>query len=88
MGYTYSRLFDIPKGYVLKPCPHCGYHKFMMEAHRIREGRTDEHEEFQVVCLNCSSFGPNDLGVSGAVDMWNMRRTPEEAAKLFDGQDI
>jgi hypothetical protein len=57
----------------LKPCPFCAYDKARIEKWEVGEGR-GKHVEYAVVCENCGCFGPNDLGWSGAVEMWNMRR--------------
>ena len=52
-----------------KKCPFCGYTKT-----RIEDWPVGDHTEYAVMCLNCGAFGPNDLGRSGAIESWNMRR--------------
>lgn len=52
-----------------KPCPFCA-----SESLRIEELPAGNHKEFAVMCQNCGAFGPNDLGQSGAVEMWELRR--------------
>ena len=53
-----------------KPCPFCASPKT-----RIDEWPVALHTEYAVACENCGATGPYDLGVSGAIEMWNMRRT-------------
>ena len=52
-----------------KPCPFCA-----STDNRIEEVPASGHMEYAVMCENCGAFGPNDLGQSGAVEMWDMRR--------------
>jgi hypothetical protein len=54
-------------------CPFCAYTKHRVESWTVGESR-GQHTEYAVMCLNCGAFGPNDLGESGAVEGWNMRR--------------
>ncbi len=56
----------------LKPCPFCAYTKTRIESWEIASN--SPHTEYAVMCENCGAFGPNDLGKSGAMAMWNMRR--------------
>ena len=51
-----------------KPCPFCACPNVRIES--WERG----HTEYAVMCLNCGAFGPNDLGKSGAVEAWDMRR--------------
>ena len=50
-------------------CPFCAY-----DHSRIETLDAGDHAEYAVMCANCGAFGPNDLGKSGAVEAWNMRR--------------
>ena len=50
-----------------KPCPFCASRDIVCEQTEIGEG-------WIVWCRNCGCFGPNDLGWSGAIEMWNLRR--------------
>jgi len=50
-----------------KPCPFCASKDIVCE-------QTDVGEGWLVWCRNCGCFGPNDLGWSGAIEMWNLRR--------------
>lgn len=52
-----------------KKCPFCAYTGNRIEAWEVRG-----HIEYAVMCLNCGALGPNDLGKSGAVEMWDIRR--------------
>ena len=52
-----------------KPCPFCGVLNPSVEEEKI-----DAHREWSVYCMNCGAKGPSDLGASGAVEMWNLRR--------------
>ena len=56
-----------------KPCPFCAYAKNRIE--KVVVGRTTMHYEFYVTCENCGATGPCDLERSGAIEMWNLRRT-------------
>lgn len=64
-------------------CPFCGYDQTRIETYKVRD-----HYEYAVMCLNCRAFGPNDLGKSGAVEMWNMRRKkyPPDTARSEEQQ--
>lgn len=53
-------------------CPFCAYDKTRVESWQTEA--PDKHTEYAVLCLNCGAFGPNDLGRSGAIEAWNMRR--------------
>ena len=53
-----------------KPCPFCASPKT-----RIDEWSVALHTEYAGACEHCGATGPYDLGVSGAIEMWNMRRT-------------
>lgn len=55
-----------------KPCPFCGVLNPSIEQAAV--GTLDRHFEYFVVCENCGATGPSDLGKSGAVEMWNLRR--------------
>lgn len=50
-----------------KSCPFCASRNLFCEQTEIGEG-------WIVWCGNCGCFGPNDLGWSGAIEMWNLRR--------------
>ena len=52
-----------------KPCPFCAY-----DGVRFENLNAETHLEYSVMCTNCGAFGPNDLGKSGALEMWNLRR--------------
>ncbi len=54
-----------------KPCPFCASENLSVELLQVMG-----HNEYAVMCKNCGSFGPNDLGKSGAVEMWDLRRVP------------
>jgi len=56
-----------------KPCPFCASN--MAEFTSWFTAGADRHREFAIMCTNCGTIGPSDLGKSGAVEMWNMRRT-------------
>lgn len=59
----------------LKPCPFCGKNMQRREAWTVKTNTP--HQENAIVCGNCGAQGPNDLGWSGAEEMWNLRREPE-----------
>ena len=65
----------------MKPCPFCASTDVWVESWAINSG--DRHLEYAVSCRNCGGSGPNDLGKSGAVEMWDMRRT--EFPKPYTG---
>ena len=50
-----------------KSCPFCASRDLVCEQTEIGEG-------WIVWCGNCGCFRPNDLGWSGAIEMWNLRR--------------
>lgn len=52
-----------------KQCPFCAY-----DGARFEQLDAGSHKEYAVMCTNCGAFGPNDLGRSGALEMWNLRR--------------
>jgi len=56
-----------------KPCPFCAYLKTRVDSYTSSFGH--HITECAVACENCGATGPYDLGVSGAIEMWNMRRT-------------
>lgn len=56
-----------------KECPFCASPDSRIESWVVTIAR-DTHMEFAVLCKNCGALGPNDLGESGAVEGWNMRR--------------
>jgi len=55
-------------------CPFCASDLTRIESWVIGKGLPSEHKEHAVMCLHCGAMGPNDLGKSGAIEMWNMRR--------------
>lgn len=57
-----------------KPCPFCAYTKVGFNTWPIEFRSKLHHTEYTVWCKNCGAEGPNDLGMSGAVEMWNLRR--------------
>ena len=57
----------------MKPCPFCGHDIIKLES-----WQNYDHTEYAGICQNCGAQGPNDLGTSGATEMWDMRR-PEDA---------
>jgi len=61
------------KIYVPIQCPFCASPHSRIEKNVV--GRTTMHYEYYVTCEYCGAVGPTDLGESGAVEMWNLRRT-------------
>jgi len=61
-----------------KPCPFCASTDLRFIAWVVGTGN-NTHREHAVQCDNCGANGPNDLGESGAIEMWNMRREPQPA---------
>lgn len=57
-----------------KPCPFCAYTKVGFNAWPVNAHGLFSHTEYTVYCKNCGAEGPNDLGKSGAVEIWNLRR--------------
>ena len=57
-----------------KPCPFCAYTKNRIEKNAVLHTNS-QHYEYYVTCENCGACGPTDLGESGAIEMWNLRRT-------------
>lgn len=64
-----------------KPCPFCACPDTRIEA--IPAGN---HTEYAVMCTNCGAYGPNDLGRSGACEMWDMRRTAWPPSQWVDDE--
>ena len=61
-----------------KPCPFCA-------SDDIRCSLNNREKGWVCWCKNCGAIGPNDLGWSGAIEMWNMRRLLEtENQKLLE----
>ncbi len=61
-----------------KRCPFCASRSLKCEDIGIGES-------WICWCGNCGAIGPNDLGWSGAIEMWNMRRLLEtENEKLLE----
>ena len=56
-----------------KPCPFCASN--MTELTSWFTAGADRHREFAIMCAHCGTIGPSDLGKSGAIEMWNLRRT-------------
>lgn len=56
----------------LLPCPFCACAGIKITRYIVGQGAT-QHDEYQAMCSNCGACGPNDLGKSGASEMWNMR---------------
>lgn len=54
-----------------KSCPFCA-------SKDIKCGDADIGEGWVCWCANCGAIGPNDLGWSGAIEMWNMRRLHDQ----------
>ena len=52
-----------------KPCQFCGVLNTSIEDRLV-----GTHSEYWIMCENCGATGPSDLGASGAVAMWNLRR--------------
>ena len=57
-----------------KPCPFCASPQSRIEHWDVWNNPQFRHTEYAVTCENCGACGPNDLGESGAVEMWNLRR--------------
>lgn len=59
----------------LKPCPFCAARdQVKLDSWTVRENTNSPHTEWAVTCGNCGACGPNDVGASGAREMWNLRR--------------
>ena len=58
----------------LKQCPFCASANVELQHWTVRDNGGRYHWEYAIVCGNCGAFGPSDLGESGAIEMWNMRR--------------
>ena len=66
------------------PCPFCACPKVKVESYSVFPGTPGGHVEYVVECRNCGAIGPSDLGISGAEEMWNLRRTEmPEATKEY-----
>ena len=64
-------------GYDLDNCPFCGSDD--VHFGKSYEGMT---RWFFVECWKCLASGPTDLGISGAVELWNKRvRSVDNATK-------
>lgn len=75
----------------MKPCPFCASTDTEIDKRAVTRflGNFDHYEYF-VTCLNCGATGPNDLGESGAIEMWDMRRlqTEAETALAFTNRQL
>ena len=60
-----------------KQCPFCASRNLKCEERDIGEG-------WVCWCANCGAIGPNDLGWSGAIESWNMRRPMDEVMKHIE----
>jgi hypothetical protein len=69
-----------------KPCPFCGVLNPSINSREIGTG-AGAHWEYWVTCENCGATGPSDLGKSGSVAMWNLRREydPNHPNNVFAG---
>ena len=56
-----------------KPCPFCASPRNRIDNDLSTSGKSPTY--VWVICENCAACGPSDLGKSGAIEMWNMRRT-------------
>ena len=56
-----------------KPCPFCASPKNRIDYDSVVSGKPPMY--VWVICENCGACGPSDLGKSGAIEMWNLRRT-------------
>jgi len=61
----------------LKPCPFCGKGNAILDLWPI-ESIGISRTEYSVKCQDCGALGPNELRISGAVKVWNLRRWVEE----------
>lgn len=57
----------------LKPCPFCASANVEANQYTVTQG-LPERKVWEVECCNCGACGPNELGKSSAIEMWNMRR--------------
>lgn len=55
--------------YRVKNCPFCNSDDI-----RVDSEKQTNHTSWYCSCGNCGAIGPFDLGWSGAVEMWNLRR--------------
>ncbi len=64
------------EGYDVIPCLFCGSEDLRLE---LSSGFLSTNWRF-VICnnINCQATGPQDLGVSGAIDGWNTRAVIEK----------
>jgi hypothetical protein len=53
----------------MKNCPFCNSSDIKCDRDTDRPA-----EPWVCWCANCGSYGPNDIGWSGAVEIWNLRR--------------
>ena len=68
----------------MKKCPFCGSDLNRLESWVVYEGHPGEHTEYAIMCCNCGAQGPNDLGQSGAEEMWDLRRPMYELQQERD----
>ena len=58
-----------------KPCPFCASPQNRIDYDISREPTNSKQPTYvYIVCENCGAIGPSDLGRSGAIEMWNLRR--------------
>ena len=62
-----------------KSCPFCASRDILCEESSIKY--CFHGERWVCWCRNCGAIGPNDLGWSGAIEMWNMRRLHDKLAQ-------
>jgi hypothetical protein len=68
-----------------KPCPFCASLDLHEREHYIQH-HVNGHHEWTIICNNCGAEGPNDLGISGAWHMWDMRRETFPAPGFYQGE--
>jgi predicted ATP-dependent serine protease len=70
------------------PCPFCGAEgpdKILVDQWPVTGTQGEySHNEYAYACQNCGAIGPNDLGKSGALEQWNMRRQQADLLELAD----
>lgn len=60
----------------IKACPFCDHAGTVVRS--FDTDANDHHREYVVMCANCGAEGPSDLGKSGAIEMWNLRRAADD----------
>ena len=64
----------MPDSNTLKPCPFCAYDQARLDSWVVSENTNSPHTGMGRDLPKLRRAGATDLGESGAIEMWNLRR--------------